>query len=146
MSQVHTLQKPRYSEAMVAPLRQEATSAGLVEWRTAQEVEAAILQPGCTFIFINSVCGCAARSARPALHLMVGNGVRPERMGTCFAGMDLEAVAKVREHITGFPPSSPSMVLFKDGKMVYFMPRHLIESSEPEEIAQVWQNVFAEHC
>ena len=146
MSTINKLGLPRYSEEMVRPMRRELTDLGFVEWRTAAHVEQNLDLPGTTFIFINSVCGCSARSARPAMRLLMNHPNLPQRLVTCFAGVDLEAVAKVRQRITGFPASSPSMALFKDGQLVYFMPRHQIEGDSPEGIARTLRQVFDMHC
>ena len=101
---------------------------------------------GTSFLVINSVCGCAAGMARPGVRLALENGVRPDRLGTVFAGQDVEATARARGAFPEIPPSSPSMALFKDGELVYFLPRHRIEGREVEDVAADLDDAFAEHC
>ncbi|MHB2149055.1 BrxA/BrxB family bacilliredoxin [Calditrichota bacterium LG25] len=146
MTTLNISRAPRYSEEMVKPLREEVTSAGVEEWRTAEAIDHALQQPGVTLVFINSVCGCAARSARPALKLALGHDKLPDRIGTCFAGVDLDAVESVRRRIKNYPASSPSIALFKDGEPIYFMPRHHIEGSPAEEIAEDLKEIFDVYC
>jgi len=137
----------KYSEETVKPMREELSSIGVEELFTAETVDAAIKDPeGTTFVFINSVCGCAAGNARPALKIALQNDTLPDKIATVFAGVDQEAVAQTRTYISGYPPSSPSMALFKNGKLVYMMPRHQIEGRFPAEIAQDLINTFKEHC
>lgn len=137
----------KYPEQMVQPMREELTSAGVRELRTAEEVSQAIEQEqGTTLVVINSVCGCAAGSARPAVKIAIQNDVLPNRLTTVFAGVDAEAVAKARSFIQGYPPSSPSVALFKDGKQVFMLPRHQIEGRMPEEIANDLKQAFNTYC
>ncbi|MEI8135221.1 MAG: BrxA/BrxB family bacilliredoxin [bacterium] len=120
---------------MVQPMRDEVTRLGMTEMRTAAEVDQELTAPGTTFVFINSVCGCAAGGARPALKLAFENAKKPDRLTTAFAGNDVEAVAKARSYFTGFPPSSPQFAILKDGKLAWIMERWQIEGRPPEMIA-----------
>lgn len=136
-----------YSELLVRPMREELTRLGVEEWRSAEEVRDALSDPeGTTLIVINSVCGCAARNARPAVALALDDGKRPERTATVFAGQDAEATQEVRNHLHGYPPSSPSIALLKDGEVVLMLERHRIEGRTAEEIADDLRSAFAEHC
>ena len=138
---------PKYSEEMVKPMREELTALGVQELRNAKEVQQAIAgDEGTALLIINSVCGCAAGNARPAVRLALQNEVLPQRVVTVFAGVDTEAVAEARNHISGYPPSSPSMALFKGKRLVFMLPRHRIEGRSPEEIAADLKNAFATHC
>ena len=131
-----------YPEMMVAPMREELTSAGIGEARTAGEVENAISQKGTVMVVVNSICGCAAGRMRPAVRAAVQNSVRPERMITVFAGQDREATEAARRHFTGYAPSSPSIGLLRDGELVYMMQRHDIEMNDPAEIDAALKNDF----
>ncbi|PYP91104.1 MAG: BrxA/BrxB family bacilliredoxin [Candidatus Angelobacter sp. Gp1-AA117] len=135
-----------YPEMMVAPMREELTSAGIGEARTAGEVENAISQKGTVMVVVNSICGCAAGRMRPAVRAAVQNSVRPERMITVFAGQDREATEAARRHFTGYAPSSPSIGLLRDGELVYMMQRHDIEMNGPAEIAAALKNAFEKYC
>ncbi|TVR12035.1 MAG: BrxA/BrxB family bacilliredoxin [Planctomycetota bacterium] len=136
-----------YPAELTDPMRAELTSIGVEELRDAAAVDAAVGAPGTTFVMINSVCGCAAGGARPGLGLALRNAQKkPARIATAFAGVDAEATNRVRSHLVGFPPSSPSMALFKDGDVVWMMHRHQIEGRHPEDIAQAVEAAFAEHC
>ena len=135
-----------YPEMMVAPMRQELASAGIQEARTATDVEKAITEKGTVMVVVNSICGCAAGRMRPAVRSVVQNHVRPDRMITVFAGQDREATDAARRHFTGYPPSSPSIGLLRDGKLVYMMQRHDIESNGPGEIAAALRNAFEKYC
>jgi putative YphP/YqiW family bacilliredoxin len=135
-----------YPEMMVAPMRQELTSAGIDEARTAADVEKAIAQKGSVMVVVNSICGCAAGRMRPAVRAAIQNSVRPERMITVFAGQDREATDAARRHFTGYPPSSPSIGILRDGQLVYMMQRSDIESSGPAEIAAALKGAFAKYC
>ncbi len=146
MTMMNIQRQPRYPEEMVRPMREELTSAGVEEWRDVEAVTSALERPGTAFVVINSVCGCAAGGARPAVRLALENEVLPNRIGTVFAGVDLDAVDRVRSLIPEYPPSSPSMALFKDGQLVFFMPRHHIEGRSPEAIAQDLKEAFNTHC
>ena len=135
-----------YPEMMVAPMRQELTSAGVEEVRTASDVENAIAQKGSVMVVVNSICGCAAGRMRPAVRAAIQHSVRPDRMITVFAGQDREATDAVRRHFTGYPPSSPSIGILRDGQLVYMMQRSDIESSGPEQIATALRGAFEKHC
>src|ERR1700724_4119785 len=135
-----------YPEMMIAPMRQELTSAGIQEARTADEVEQALAQKGTVMVVVNSICGCAAGRMRPGVRAALQHGVRPDRMITVFAGQDREATDAARSHFTGFPPTSPSIGLLRDGKLVYMMQRHDIEVSDPNTIATRLKQAFEKHC
>jgi len=120
---------------------------GAKELTTADDVEGFLEEKrGTTFLFINSVCGCAAGSARPGLRIALGNDHKPDRVGTVFAGQHVEAAAAARERFPQFPPSSPSAVLFKDGEPVFFLPRHMIEGRDPPSVAFELVTAFDEFC
>ena len=136
-----------YPEQMVAPMRSELTSFGVQELRTADEVDTFFNQKsGTALLLVNSVCGCAAGSARPAVKAAIANPTRPDRVATVFAGQDLEATSRARELIGDVPQSSPSMALLKDGELVHFLPRHLIEGRDATSIAADLTAAFAEFC
>jgi bacilliredoxin len=135
-----------YPEMMIAPMREELTSAGIQEARTAADVETAVKQKGTTMVVVNSVCGCAAGRMRPGVRAAVRNGVRPDRIITVFAGQDRDATEKARSYFTGFPPSSPSIGLLRDGQLVYMMQRSDIEMATPEMIAAALTRAFEKHC
>ena len=136
-----------YPEQMVAPMRAELTSAGVQELRTPAEVDAWFAQTsGSGLLLVNSVCGCAAGSARPAVKLALAHAKRPDRVATVFAGQDLEATARARALIGDVPPSSPSIAILKDGELVHFVPRHLIEGQSAEVVASELTEAFAQHC
>ena len=125
-----------YDPMLVAPMREELTRLGVEELTTGQDVEAWMAQnEGTGLPVINSVCGCAAGQARPAVSLAMQHPGRPSRVATVFAGQDLEATEKARSYFSEFPPSSPSMIMFKDGEIVHFVPRHRIESRDAQCIA-----------
>jgi putative YphP/YqiW family bacilliredoxin len=136
-----------YDPMLVAPMREELTRLGVQELLTAGEVDDWFgQQSGSGLLVINSVCGCAAGQARPSVALAMQHQNRPDRMATVFAGQDLEATARAREHFAEFPPSSPSMILVADGELVHFVPRHRIESRSAEEIASELTEAFDRHC
>src|SRR5215472_19057093 len=135
-----------YPEMMIAPMRQELTSAGIAEARTAADVEAAVAQKGTVMVVVNSVCGCAAGKMRPGVRAAIRHSVRPERIITVFAGQDREATEAARAHFTGYPPSSPSIGILRDGQLVYMMQRSDIETSSPEMIASALARAFEKHC
>ena len=135
-----------YQEMMIAPMREELTSAGVAEARTAADVENAVNQKGTTMVVVNSVCGCAAGRMRPGVRAAVRSSVRPDRIITVFAGQDREATEKARSYFTGYPPSSPSIGLLRDGQLVYMMQRSDIEMSSPEMIASALTRAFEKHC
>jgi putative YphP/YqiW family bacilliredoxin len=135
-----------YPEGMVAPMRQELTAGGIEEARTAADVENAIQQNGTVMVVVNSICGCAAGRMRPGVRAAIQNSVRPDRMITVFAGQDREATDAARSHFTGYPPSSPSIGLLRDGQLVYMMQRSDIEMSGPGDIAGALKQAFEKHC
>lgn len=136
-----------YSPLMVNPMREELTTAGFEELTTAENVDAWMNKTeGTALLVINSVCGCAAGMARPGVRMAVEHAVRPDRLATVFAGQDVEATACARGHMDEVPPSSPSMAMFKDGKLVFFLPRHRIEGRAAEDVASDLQASFEEHC
>jgi putative YphP/YqiW family bacilliredoxin len=136
-----------YPEQMVAPMRAELTTAGVQELRTAAEVNDFFANhEGTALILVNSVCGCAAGSARPGVKQALQHPAKPTRVATVFAGQDLEATARARELIGDVPPSSPSLALLKNGELVHFVPRHRIEGQEAGSIAQDLTLAFDEHC
>jgi putative YphP/YqiW family bacilliredoxin len=135
-----------YPEMMIAPMRQELTTAGIAEARTAADVENAVHQKGTTMVVVNSVCGCAAGRMRPGVRAAIRNSVRPDRMITVFAGQDREATETARGFFTGYPPSSPSIGILRDGQLVYMMQRSDIEASTPEMIASALAGAFDKHC
>jgi len=135
-----------YPEMMIAPMRQELTSAGVAEARTAGDVSQAVQQKGTVMVVVNSVCGCAAGKMRPGVRAAIQHGVRPERMITVFAGQDREATETARSFFTGYPPSSPSIGILRDGQLVYMMERRDIEMSSPEMIASALTRAFEKYC
>ena len=135
-----------YPEEMVKPMQAELTSAGFEQLQTAEAVENAMKAAGTTLVVINSVCGCAARNARPGAKMSLENAKKPDHLVTVFAGVDKEAVASAREFMFPFPPSSPSIALFKDGGLVHMLERHHIEGRPAELIAENLQDAFNEYC
>lgn len=135
-----------YPEMMVAPMREELTSAGIQEARTAADVEKAISEKGTVMVVVNSICGCAAGRMRPGVRAAVQHNVRPDRMITVFAGQDRDATEAARRHFTGYPPSSPSIGLLRDGQLVYMMQRSDIEISHPAQIAAALKGAFERYC
>jgi len=135
-----------YPEELIAPMRAELANSGYTETKTAEEVNSAINADGTTFVVVNSVCGCAAGSARPAAMAVAKSEVKPDRMITVFAGNDVEAVNEARKLMLPFPPSSPSMALFKNGELVHMVERHHIEGRTAEMIAGNLLGAFEEHC
>jgi putative YphP/YqiW family bacilliredoxin len=137
----------RYSEQLIAPMRQDLTQFGIEEARTAAEVDRMLAPHSGTVLMVtNSVCGCAAGKARPAVGLALQNANRPDTVASVFAGADLEAVARVRELLPGVPPSSPSVALFRDGKPVFTLHRFQIESSDAGSIAKLLTQAFDQFC
>lgn len=135
-----------YPEELVLPMKRELTSFGFKEALNAQEVELALQSKGTTLVVINSVCGCAARNARPAAKMAINSDIKPDNFLTVFAGVDKAAVDKVREFMLPYPPSSPSMALFKDGELVHMVERHHIEGRSAELIAENLSLAFEEYC
>ncbi len=136
-----------YDERFVAPMRQELTRLGVQELRTAADVDATLSNSaGTTLVVVNSVCGCAARNARPAVAAALQHEVKPDRATTVFAGQDTEAASRARSYFTGYAPSSPSIGLLKDGKIVFMLERFQIEGRGANEIAQDLVQAFDKHC
>ncbi len=135
-----------YPEMMVAPMRQDLVQIGFRELRTAEEVDEVLSEEtGSVLVAVNSVCGCAAGSMRPAVAMALERQNVPEVKTTVFAGQDLEATERAREYFTGYPPSSPSVALLKNGELVYMMERHQIEGRTAEEIARDLKAAFEDH-
>jgi len=135
-----------YPEELVVPRKEDLTAFGFNEVLTAQQVDDAIKSEGTTFVVINSVCGCAAANARPAAKMALQNEKKPTLAVTAFAGFDKEAIDRIREHTAPYPPSSPSMGLWKDGELVHFIERHHIEGNAAEMIADNIKAAFDKHC
>jgi putative YphP/YqiW family bacilliredoxin len=136
-----------YPDLMVMPMREELTRLGIQELRTAAEVDRAIAnQPGTMMVVVNSICGCSAGRMRPAVRAALDNANRPEKMYSVFAGQDQEATDRARSYFTGYPPSSPSIALLRDGKLVHMMQRSDIEHREASDIADELKRVFAKFC
>jgi putative YphP/YqiW family bacilliredoxin len=136
-----------YDERFVTPMRQELTQLGVEEMRTAQEVDARLAHAqGTTLVVVNSVCGCAARNARPAVASALRHTVKPDRLTTVFAGQDTEAAARARSYFTGYPPSSPQIGLLKDGKLVFMLERYQIEGRTADDIAEDLVEAFDQYC
>ena len=136
-----------YDERFVTPMRQELTRLGIEELRTPDEVDTKVRDAsGTTLVVVNSVCGCAARNARPAVAEALRHGTRPDHLTTVFAGQDGEATQRARSYFTGYPPSSPQIALLKDGRLVYMLERHQIEGRSAGEIAKDLTRAFDRHC
>jgi putative YphP/YqiW family bacilliredoxin len=136
-----------YPEEIVIPMKEELTEHGFSELLTAGEVDNQLSKEGTTLVMINSVCGCSAGSARPGVILAVLNSdKKPDHLTTTFAGFDIEAVRKLREHLLPYPPSSPAIALFKNGQLVHFIERHQIEGRPAQMIANNLINAFDQHC
>jgi putative YphP/YqiW family bacilliredoxin len=136
-----------YPEQLVAPMRADLTNVGFQELTTPEEVQNTFNnQQGTLFMVINSVCGCAAGAARPGVKMALDGAKRPTTLATVFAGQDTEAVAEARKHTLPYPPSSPAMALYKDGKLVHFIERHQIEGRNADMIAEHLKAVFEEYC
>lgn len=136
----------RYPEPFVAPMRAELTRLGFEDLRTPEAVDEAVKQSGTTMVVVNSVCGCAAGKARPGIALALTKGKRPDHLTTVFAGADVEATEQARGYFAPYPPSSPSIALLKDGKLVYMMERRQIEGNPADAIAAELRRAFEEHC
>lgn len=136
-----------YPEEIVLPMKEELTENGFSEMLTSAEVEQALNDKGTTLVVINSVCGCSAGTARPGVLMAVHNSAKkPDHLATSFAGFDIDAVKKIREHLLPYPPSSPSIALFKDGQLVHFIERHMIEGRSAQMIAENLIGAFDQHC
>jgi bacilliredoxin len=135
-----------YNPALVAPMRAEMTGMGARELTTSADVDAAIGdQKGSMLVFVNSVCGCAAGNARPALRLALQHGVKPQQVVTVFAGQDVDATSRARQYFADYQPSSPSIALMRDGEVVHFVHRHQIEGRSPQSIAADLTSAFDRH-
>ncbi|MEO6218950.1 MAG: BrxA/BrxB family bacilliredoxin [Ginsengibacter sp.] len=136
-----------YPEQIVMPMKEVLTSKGFNELLTNEEVDNAVNEEGTTLVVINSVCGCSAGTARPGVLMAVAQSSKtPDRLTTSFAGFDLDAINKIREHLLPYPPSSPSIALFKNGKLVHFIERHSIEGRSAQMIANNLSAAFEEYC
>lgn len=136
-----------YDERFVTPMRQELTTLGFRELRTAEEVDQTLKNAkGTALVVVNSVCGCSARMARPAVRIAIENPLKPDVLTTVFAGQDAEATDRARSYFTGYAPSSPSISLMKDGKLVFMLERFQIEGRPAEEIAHDLVNAFNKYC
>ena len=135
-----------YPEMMVAPMRQELTRLGVEELRSVDAVDLAVKRPGTTMVVVNSVCGCAARNARPAIAAAMAHGIKPDHVTTVFAGQDLDATQRARGYFTGYAPSSPSIALLKDGNLVHMIERWQIEGRMAGDIAADLTAAFDKHC
>jgi putative YphP/YqiW family bacilliredoxin len=136
-----------YDERFVTPMRRELTELGFRELRTSGEVDQQLKDAkGTTLVVVNSVCGCSARMARPAVRIALENPLKPENLTTVFAGQDAEATERARSYFTGYAPSSPSITLMKDGKLVFMLERFQIEGRPAEEIAHDLVNAFNKYC
>ena len=136
-----------YPEEMVAPMRAELTDMGVRELRTANDVDSFFTETqGTSLVLVNSVCGCAAGSARPGLGRALQNDKHPDRVATVFAGQDLESTAKARGYFGDIPPSSPSVAMFKGGELIHYVPRHMIEGQDALSVAAGLIEAFEEYC
>jgi bacilliredoxin len=138
---------PMYDERFVTPMRHELTRLGVEELRTPDEVDARLKDSqGTTLVVVNSICGCAARMARPAVAMALQHPTKPDHLTTVFAGQDAEATERARGYFTGYPPSSPQIALMKDGKIVFMLERWQIEGRQADAIAEDLVEAFEEHC
>ncbi len=137
----------QYPEEFIKPMREELTRLGVEELRTPEAVDAAVNDSeGTVMIVVNSICGCAAVKARPGIALALQSDVRPDKIATVFAGADIEATERARSYFTGYPPSSPSIGILRDGQLVYMMERYQIEGRGPTEIAAELKRAFEQWC
>src|SRR5678816_1393320 len=135
-----------YPEYLVAPMRQELTDIGARDCRTAADVDATVASPGVVMMVVNSVCGCAAGKARPGIAMALEHATKPDVVATVFAGADVEATDRARSYFTGFAPSSPSIALMRDGKLLYMVERRDIESRSAQAIADLLTMAFDKYC
>ncbi len=135
-----------YPELMIIPMREELTKAGVLEARTAADVDAALAKPGTTMVVVNSICGCAAGKMRPGVRLALQNAAKPDQTVTVFAGQDREATDRARANFQGHPPTSPAIAIFRDGQLIYLMQRSAIETSTAPAIAQELTRAFDTYC
>ena len=139
-------QPTMYDPQLVQPMRDELTALGIKELLTPEDVDAAMKSEGTTLVVVNSVCGCAAGSARPAVRLALMNGKKPDNVVTVFAGMEADATARAREYFKPYRPSSPQMALMKDGQLLEMVQRQDIEGKQPDQLAQDLSAAFDKHC
>ena len=136
-----------YPELMIAPMREDLRRIGFQELKTPAEVDALLgSEKRTTLVVVNSVCGCSAGAARPAVHMSLQNPNKPEVLATVFAGQDLDATDRAREYIVGYPPSSPSVALFRDGELVFMLERHQIQGRFPQQIASDLKAAYDKYC
>lgn len=135
-----------YPPELVKPMKEDLTNVGFNELTTASQVDDALSKPGTTLVMVNSVCGCAAANARPGAKASIQNAKKPDQLVTVFAGVDKEAVDSARAKMIPFPPSSPSIALFKDGELVHMLERHHIEGRPAEMIAENLMDAYNTHC
>lgn len=135
-----------YDSQMVQPFRDELTSIGVQELLTADDVDSTMKESGTTLVFVNSVCGCAAGSARPGLRLSMLGSIKPDRVVTVFAGMERDATERAREYFKPYQPSSPQIALMKDGQLVHMVQRHDIEGQQAESVARALEEAYQKHC
>ena len=135
-----------YPEEFIAPMRAELADAGVRELRSPADVDRALTAPGTVMIVVNSICGCAAGKARPGIVMALEHAPRPDLVATVFAGADIEATSRAREAFLPYPPSSPSVALLRDGKLVYMLERRQIETRDARSIAAMLVQAFDEHC
>ena len=136
-----------YPEYLIAPMREELSRLGVIETRTPEQVDKVLTaDKGTVLMVVNSVCGCAAGSARPGVIKSLESEITPDKVATVFAGGDIEAVTHVRQILSDYPPSSPSVVLFRDGVPVYMLHRHEIEGRDPSQISEVLQQAYQKYC
>lgn len=136
-----------YSELMIGPMREELTRIGVEELRTPEQVDATLNNSsGTVMVVVNSICGCAAGKARPGIARALQHTVKPDKVATVFAGADIEATEKARGYFTGYPPSSPSIALLKDGQLVWMLERRQIEGKDATQVAEELTRAFDQHC
>ena len=143
----HLSNAPMYDERFLTPMREELTRLGVQELRTPEDVDAKLKDAkGTTLVVVNSICGCAARMARPAVAIALQHTTKPDHLPTVFAGQDAEATARARGYFTGYPPSSPQIALFKDGSLVFMLERRDIEGRQARDIAADLIQAFEQYC
>jgi putative YphP/YqiW family bacilliredoxin len=135
-----------YPELMVIPMREELTKSGVLEARSAADVDAALARPGTTMLVVNSICGCAAGKMRPGVRLALQHATKPDQSVTVFAGQDREATERARSYFQGHPPTSPAIAILRDGQLVYLLQRSAIETSTAPAIAQELTRAFDTYC
>src|SRR5213083_1113833 len=140
------LPQQMYDERLVSPMRQDLTRLGVEELRTPEDVDRVMAEKGTTLVVVNSVCGCSARMARPAVAIALQNPIKPDQLTTVFAGQDADATDRARSYFTGYPPSSPQMGLFKDGRLVFMLERKNIEGRPAQDIADDLTAAFDRYC